>query len=79
GLPGGMNRREMADAARTKRPALPTLFITGYAETSALDGCHLQPRTQILTKPFGLEVLASRIKELISERGHEQGQPRAFK
>ncbi|WP_122524574.1 hybrid sensor histidine kinase/response regulator [Pseudomonas viridiflava] len=79
GLPGGMNGREMADAARTKRPALPTLFITGYAETSALDGCHLQPKTQILTKPFGLEVLASRIKELISERSQEQDQPRAFK
>lgn len=79
GLPGGMNGREMADVARKHRPALPTLFITGYAETSALDGCHLQPKTQILTKPFGLEVLASRIKELICERGQDQDPPRAFR
>ncbi|RMT80069.1 PAS domain-containing sensor histidine kinase [Pseudomonas viridiflava] len=77
GLPGGMNGREMADIACQNRPALPTLFITGYAETSALDGCHLRPKTQILTKPFGLELLASRIKELISEGARDQ--LRAFK
>ncbi|MCD5996113.1 PAS domain-containing protein [Pseudomonas sp. CDFA 602] len=65
GLPGGMNGREMADAARDKRPGLPTLFITGYAKTSVLDGCHLQPCTQVLTKPFGLEALAGRVKGLV--------------
>ena len=28
GLPGGMNERQMTDAAREVRPALKTLFIT---------------------------------------------------
>lgn len=55
GLPGGMNGREMADAAGDCRPGLPTLFITGYAKTSVLDDCHLRPCTQVLTKPFGLD------------------------
>jgi CheY-like chemotaxis protein len=32
GLPGGMNGRQMADAARESRPDLRVLFITGYAE-----------------------------------------------
>ncbi|AHG40157.1 histidine kinase [Pseudomonas syringae CC1557] len=65
GLPGGMNGREMADAACENRPGLPTLFITGYAKTSVLDGCHLRPCTQVLTKPFGLDTLAGRVNGLI--------------
>ncbi|WP_268796432.1 hybrid sensor histidine kinase/response regulator [Pseudomonas huanghezhanensis] len=65
GLPGGMNGRQMANAARECRPGLPVLFITGYAETSVLDKCHLEPLTEVLTKPFGLDALASQIKDLI--------------
>ncbi|PHN38955.1 hybrid sensor histidine kinase/response regulator [Pseudomonas amygdali] len=65
GLPGGMNGREMADAAGDCRPGLPTLFITGYAKTSVLDDCHLRPCTQVLTKPFGLDALAGRVTGLI--------------
>ncbi|MFO3663314.1 PAS domain-containing sensor histidine kinase [Pseudomonas amygdali] len=65
GLPGGMNGREMADAAGDCRPGLPTLFITGYAKTSVLDDCHLRPCTQVLTKPFGLDALAGQVTGLI--------------
>lgn len=36
GLPGGMNGRQMADAASEKRPAMKVLFITGYAENSII-------------------------------------------
>ncbi len=34
GLPGGMNGRQIADAARVSRPELKVLFITGYAENA---------------------------------------------
>ncbi len=66
GLPGGMNGRQMADAARERRPDLKVLFITGYAENAVLGNGHLRPGMQVLTKPFVLETLATRIKELIS-------------
>ena len=36
GLPGGMNGRQMADAARETRPELKVLFITGYAENAVV-------------------------------------------
>jgi CheY-like chemotaxis protein len=36
GLPGGLNGRQMADAARANRPDLKVLFITGYAENAAI-------------------------------------------
>ncbi len=68
GLPGGMNGRQVADAARVARPDLKVLFITGYAENAVLSHGHLDPGMHVLTKPFALEVLASRIKELIDMR-----------
>jgi len=64
GLPGGLNGRQVADAGRAVRPGLKVLFITGYAENAALGNGHLEPGMQVLTKPFAMEVLASRIKEL---------------
>ena len=65
GLPGGMNGRQMADAARVSRPGLKVLFITGYAENAVLSHGHLDPGMQVLTKPFALEALATRIRGLI--------------
>ena len=65
GLPGMMNGRQMADAARVGRPDLKVLFITGFAETALLNDGQLEPGMSVLTKPFTLETLAARIRELI--------------
>lgn len=65
GLPGGMNGRQMADAGREVRPTLKTLFITGYAENAAIGDEQLGPGMQVLTKPFAIDTLASRVRELI--------------
>jgi PAS domain S-box-containing protein len=67
GLPGGMNGRQMADAARRSRPHLKVLFITGYAENAAVGSGQLDPGMHVLTKPFPLDTLASRIKNIIAE------------
>ncbi|NNM74216.1 PAS domain-containing protein [Enterovirga sp. DB1703] len=64
GLPGGMNGRQMADAARVTRPGLKVLFITGYAENAAVGNGLLEPGMEVLTKPFAMETLASRIREM---------------
>ncbi len=65
GLPGGMNGRQVADAARVLRPGLKVLFITGYAETAAVSGSALDPGMAVMTKPFGMDELANRIRGLI--------------
>ncbi|UAK26524.1 PAS domain-containing protein [Sphingomonas nostoxanthinifaciens] len=65
GLPG-MNGRQLADAIRANRPSLKVLFITGYAENAVLNHGHLDPGMHVITKPFAMEALASRIKELIA-------------
>jgi len=66
GLPKGMNGRQLADAARTSRPELRVLFITGYAENAVVGDGRLDPGMHVLTKPFTLESLAARIRDLVS-------------
>ena len=61
-----MNGRQIADAARATRPDLKVLFITGYAENAAVGNGHLEPGMEVLTKPFVMEALASRIREMIT-------------
>jgi signal transduction histidine kinase/CheY-like chemotaxis protein len=68
GLPGGLNGRQVADAGRAARPDLKVLFITGYAENAVLGNGHLDPGMHVLTKPFVLDTLAGRIKDLILDR-----------
>jgi CheY-like chemotaxis protein len=65
GLPGGMNGRQLADAARVGRPDLKVLFITGFAEAAVLGDGHLEPGMAVLTKPFAVDALADRIRELM--------------
>ncbi len=65
GLPGGLNGRQVADAARELRPGLKVLFITGFAENVALGNGCVAPDMAVITKPFALTALATKIRELI--------------
>jgi PAS domain S-box-containing protein len=73
GLPGGLNGRQMADLARQHRPDLHVLFITGYAENAAVGNGLLEQHMHILTKPFTMDVLGSRIKSIIDQRSNYSG------
>ncbi len=65
GLPG-MNGRQVAEAARAYRPDLKVLFITGYAENAAMANGFLEPGMEMVTKPFAVDALAARIREMIA-------------
>jgi PAS domain S-box-containing protein len=65
GLPG-MNGRQLADQARETRPGLKILFITGYAENVAIADGFLQPGMEMITKPFDLDNLSRRVREMMS-------------
>ncbi len=67
GLPGGMNGRQVADAARVLRPGLKVLFITGYAENAAIGNGLLAPGMEILAKPFAMSTLANKVREMIEK------------
>ena len=66
GLPGGMNGRQVADAARGLRPGLKILFITGYAENALLAHGHLDPGMHVLTKPFQMDALAAKVRIILA-------------
>ena len=62
GLPG-MNGRQLAEAARERRPALPVLFITGYAGGAL--GDRLAPGMEVIGKPFTLDALAAKVRGMV--------------
>ncbi len=65
GLPGGMNGRQVANAARLLRPQLKVLFITGFAENAAITDPDREKGTLMVAKPFAMDALARKIRELI--------------
>jgi signal transduction histidine kinase/ActR/RegA family two-component response regulator len=71
GLPG-LSGRQLADAARAATPALPVLFITGYAGT-ALDAAQLKDGMEILRKPFALDEFAARVAAILSRSAASAG------
>ena len=68
GLPGGLNGRQVADAARLERPGLPVLFITGYAGSALQD--RLAPGMAVIGKPFTLDALATKIRSMLEEQAN---------
>jgi CheY-like chemotaxis protein len=44
------------------------LFITGYAENAALASGFLEPGMEMITKPFPVDALAQRIREMIESK-----------
>jgi CheY-like chemotaxis protein len=65
GLPEGMNGRQLADAARVIRPELKVLFITGYAANAALRDGLVAQGMHVMTKPFALDALGSKLAGMI--------------
>lgn len=59
----GMNGVEVARAARSRRPQLPIMFLTGYAEAPAMAG---ESKDRILQKPFRTEELARRLTAVLA-------------
>jgi len=63
GLPG-LNGRKLADQARAQRPEMKVLFMTGYADSSLIEG-GLPDGFGLITKPFDLDDLAARAHAMI--------------
>ncbi|MFJ2426865.1 MULTISPECIES: PAS domain S-box protein [unclassified Pseudomonas] len=66
GLPG-MNGRQLAEIARQHRPGLKVLFMTGYAQKAAERQGFLEDGMDMVAKPFALELLASKIRTMLSQ------------
>ena len=68
----GMSGADVARRVRSTKPLMPTLFITGFADRSALDGVS---ETHIISKPFHRHELAHKVRIALAEAeaGHVAG------
>ena len=73
GMPGGMNGRQLAEAAQEQRPGLKILFITGYADTVLSGKGMLGTGMEIMTKPFALSDLAEKIRTMVANDPIQRG------
>jgi len=69
GLPG-LDGRRLADAARAARPGLKVLFMTGYASEAAAAHGFLDAGMGIVMKPFTMDGLAARVRDLLAAGRH---------
>jgi signal transduction histidine kinase/ActR/RegA family two-component response regulator len=60
----GMNGAELARLAQAKRPTMPVLFVTGFADRTALSGVS---EAQIVSKPFVDDELAHKVRLALAE------------
>jgi PAS domain S-box-containing protein len=67
GLPGGMNGRQLANAARRLRPNLKVLLITGYAEQSVIGKEALPPGMRLLIKPFAMDIFTAAVQSMTED------------
>jgi PAS domain S-box-containing protein len=59
-MPGGKNGIELAQTLRARRPALPIVLASGYAESVRVEAARLN--LPLLSKPFDIDALAATIE-----------------
>lgn len=64
-LTGGMNGRQIADAAQAIRPGLKVLYTSGYSENAIVHHGRLDPEIELLSKPYRRFELATRIRAIL--------------
>jgi CheY-like chemotaxis protein len=73
GLPGGVNGRALADAARSAQPGLRVLFTTGYTRNVIQHGSVLDDDVHFIAKPFNLNALAEKVREVLATADNAPG------
>jgi CheY-like chemotaxis protein len=64
GLPGGISGKKLADAARSSRPELKVILITGYAQEAADTDVHGHG-IELLRKPVLIDALLRKVQEVL--------------
>jgi signal transduction histidine kinase len=64
-MPGGMDGRALADAARRQRPGLRILFTSGFTAAAAAAVTESQFGANLLSKPYRKGELARRVRALL--------------
>jgi len=66
----GMSGRELSEQLSASDPDIKILYLSGYTEDAVVHQGVLEPGTSFLQKPFTLQALARKVREVLrSERG----------
>ncbi len=64
----GIGGRELAKKLLLLRPGISVLYLSGYTEDTVITQGALGPRTAFLQKPFTLQNLAKKVREVLRSR-----------
>ena len=67
--------RPLRQNRRSMRQGLKVLFVTGYAENAAVGNGHLEPGMALITKPFNMTDLATKISDLMESSRRSRFSP----
>ena len=67
-MPGPIGSRELARRAREMHPSLAVLFTSGYTENAIIHHGRLDPDVSLLSKPYGRDDLARKLRSLLEAR-----------
>lgn len=68
----GMTGTQLMSLLREVQPNLPALIVTGQADAAEVAASAETPNTAVLRKPFEMNVLVARVRELMSHRDGER-------
>ena len=76
-MPGGVNGRDLANAALRRRPGLKILYTSGYTESAIVHHGRLDPGVLLLAKPYRKSDLARMIRTALGETRGAEGEEAA--
>ena len=77
-LPGGLTGAQVSAQARAIRPGLKVLFTTGYARNAIIHHGRLDKGVHLITKPFSLNDLAAKIRDVLDAPGSDARRNKAI-
>jgi signal transduction histidine kinase/DNA-binding response OmpR family regulator len=67
-MPGPLRSPELARQAKAHLPGLAVLFTSGYTQNAIVHGGRLDPGVELLSKPYGRDQLARKLRQLLADR-----------
>jgi PAS domain S-box-containing protein len=64
-LPGGMNGRQIADAAKKMQPGLKVLYTSGYSQNAIVHHGRVDAGVELLSKPYRRSELAAKVRKVL--------------
>ena len=67
-LPGSLQGNDLAQVVSARHPHLPVLFMSGYTRDAIVHSGRLDPGVNYIEKPFSLDDLACRVRQVLDAR-----------